>query len=445
VELPKIVKEIFTKFEHSKYQIYLVGGSVRDLLLDRQVTDWDFTTDATPDEILKVFPGGHYNNKFGTVGIPYDNGIIQITTMRKEGDYQDFRHPGKVEWTKNLNEDLKRRDFTVNALAQNSRGQITDLFDGQGDLKNKIIKNVGNPADRFKEDALRLIRAVRFAAQLDFEVDQKTFSSIKENVGLIKAVAFERIRDEIFKILASKNPLKGFILLRDCGILEIVLPEVAKTFGVKQDGPKHDRKYDVGEHSFLTLKETPSTDPLVKFAALLHDIGKVKTMRVNHDGNVTFYNHEVVGSRQTKEIAKRFKLSNEQTEKLVKLIRWHLFTVDENQTDSAVRRFVKNIGVQNVEDMYHLRIGDRLGGGTQTAVSWRMEDFFKKRIPAVLTKPFSITDLKVSGKDVMNTLNIQPGPKVGKILQTLFEEVQENSDKNNRDYLLKKLTSLRNN
>lgn len=455
--LPSEVKNILDKFTKAGYQIYIVGGAVRDLIMEKEVTDWDFTTDASPEEILKILPEGFYDNKFGTVGIlnkhlqgeaidvttrkHLGGGIMEITTMRKEGIYKDRRHPTEVGWTNKIEEDLARRDFTINALALSANEESVDPFGGQEDIKNGIIKTVGDPNQRFKEDALRLMRAIRIAAQLQFEIEDKTFQAIKENAQLLKEIAWERIREELFKILASSNAYEGVVKLREAGILQIILPELEKCFGIVQEGPKHDRVYDIGEHSLLTLKHTPSNDPLVKLAALLHDIGKVDTVKTANDGNVTFYNHDVVGGKLILQIAKRFNLSKKQAEKLYLLTRWHLFTVDERQTDSAIRRFIKNVEIENIEDMLALRIGDRLGGGTQKAVSWRMEKF-QERIKQVLQKPFSISDLKINGNDVMETLNIKPGPKVGEILQKLFEEVLEDSSKNNRSYLLEKIKQL---
>ena len=282
------------------------------------------------------------------------------------------------------------------------------------------------------------MRAIRIATELEFEIEENTFQAIMKDAALIKEIAWERIRDELLKILASKNSYAGIIKLREAQILQIILPELEKCFGIVQEGPKHDRVYDIGEHSLLALKETPSKDPLVRLAALLHDIGKFETVKTDVTGNVTFYNHDLVGGKLVLKIAKRFNLSKKQTDKLYRLVRWHLFTVDERQTDSAIRRFIKNVGVENIDEMMALRIGDRLGGGTQKAVSWRMEEF-QKRIKEVLKKPFSISDLKINGKDVMETLNIPPGPKVGEILQKLFEEVLENSSKNNKEYLLMRI------
>lgn len=445
-KIPEEVKDILEKFQKNNFQIYIVGGAVRDLLMEKPVSDWDFTTDAQPEEILKIFPEGFYDNKFGTVGIPLvrgdgENEIFEITTMRKEGNYKNYRHPTEVGWTNKIEEDLARRDFTINALALSADETIIDPFGGQEDIKNGIIQAVGDPNQRFKEDALRLMRAIRIAAQLEFEIDEKTLQSIKEDSSLLKEIAYERIRDELFKLLESKDPYAGIVKLREAGILQIILPEVEQCFGIVQEGPKHDRVYDIGEHSFLALKHTPSEDPLVRLAALFHDIGKVATVKTAPDGNVTFYNHDVVGGKLVLNIAKRFNLSKKQTDKLFCLVRWHLYTVDERQTDSAIRRFIKNVGVENIEDMMALRIGDRLGGGTQKAVSWRMEEF-QKRIEEVLKKPFSISDLKINGKDVMETLNIPPGPKVGEILNKLFEEVLEDSNKNNKEYLLERIKTL---
>lgn len=439
--LPKEVKNILDKFKKNNFQIYIVGGAVRDLLMKSKVSDWDFTTDASPEEILKLFPEGFYDNKFGTVGISSDLGVLEITTMRKEGIYKDYRHPINVSWTDKIEEDLARRDFTVNAIALSLDDKIIDPFQGENDIKNKIIKAVGDPNQRFKEDALRLMRAIRIATELEFEIDPKTFAAIKENAYLIKEVANERVRDELFKLLSSSNPYMGITKLREAGMLKNILPELENCFGIVQEGPKHDRVYDIGDHALLTLKHTPSNDPLARLAALLHDIGKVDTSKTAPDGNVTFYNHDVVGGNLILKIAKRFNLSKKQTDKLYRLVRWHLFTVDENQTDSAIRRFIKNVGLENIEDMMALRIGDRLGGGTQRAISWRMEKF-GERIKQVLKKPFSISDLKVNGEDVMKTLNIKPGPKVGEILNKLFEEVLENSANNKREFLLERIRQL---
>lgn len=454
--LPKGVKDILNKFKEGNFQIYIVGGAVRDHLMKKQVSDWDFTTDATPEQILKVFPEGFYDNKFGTVGVAIEHlrgetkktsgshlggEVMEITTMRKEDIYKDSRHPTQVSWTNKIEDDLTRRDFTINALALSADGKLVDPFKGQKDIKDKLIRAVGDPNIRFQEDALRLIRAIRIATQLNFKIEKYTKNAIAQNVTLIKNIANERIRDELFKILSSPNSYEGIILLRDVGLLQVILPELERCFGIVQKGPKHDRTYDIGEHSLLALKHTPSSDPLVRFAALLHDVGKPDTVNTSSDGNVTFYNHDAVGGRIVLIIAKRFNLSKKQTDKLYELVRWHMFTVSEHQTDSAIRRFIKNVGLENIEDIMAVRVGDRLGGGTPTETSWRIEEF-KKRIKQILQKPFSISDLKVNGLDVMKQLSLKPGPKVGQILQKLFEEVLEDSSKNNKDYLIKRMGQI---
>src|SRR3989344_5723697 len=337
-QLPKRVVEIFNEIKQTDFQVYLVGGAVRDLILGRELKDLDFTTDAKPEEILKIFPNGHYNNKFGTVSVPSDSGVIEITTMRREEDYTDFIHP----------------------------------FHGQTDLENKLIRAVENPDIRFHEDALRLIRAIRFATELHFSIEENTFESVKNDAPKITNISWERIRDELFNILASDDPADGMILLKNSGLLKFILPELDKTFGIVQEGPKHVRIYDIGEHSFNSLKFCSSSDPIVRFATLIHDVGKVDTFKVQEDGNVTFYGHDVVGGKIALKICQRLRLS-------------------------------------------------------------------KERIKEVLHKPFSITDLKVNGEDVMETLNIPPGRKVGEVLESLLQEVQEDQSKNNREYLLERI------
>lgn len=444
--LPDEVYQVINKFLKADFRVYLVGGAVRDILMKRPHKDWDLTTDATPEQILELFPEGFYENVFGTVGINTSLGVLEITTMRKEGEYRDSRRPSEVSWTKEIEEDLARRDFTVNAVAieldsTHPKPLIVDPFRGQEDLEKKLIRAVGNPDSRLREDALRLMRAVRLASQLDFKIEEKTLQSIKKNAGLIKNISGERVRDELLKILATDNPYEGIILLKDANLLEIILPEVVDCFGVIQEGPKHARIYDIGEHLLLSLKFCPSKDPLVRLASLIHDIGKKETFRKDNKGNVTFFGHEIVGSRMAKEVGKRLRLSSKQIDKLYKLVRFHMFTVAETQTDSAIRRFIRNVGLENVDDMMALRVADRLGGGTTTETSWRMEEF-KKRIKEVLKKPFTVADLKISGTDVMEILQIKPGPKVGEILNKLFQEVLEDALKNKREYLVNQVKKI---
>lgn len=446
-DIPKETQEVFGKFTKAGFEIYLIGGAVRNLLTGKKAIDCDFTTNAHPEEILKLFPYGFYNNVFGTVGIPVakKNGkkeVYEITTYRSEKGYSDRRHPDKVTWGETLEEDLKRRELTISAIAlgpdpKTGKFKLVDSFGGQRDLKNKIVKSVGNSNERFKEDALRLIRAVRIATQLGFVIEKETFAAIKKNAHLVKEISGERIREELFKTLKSKHPTDGFQLLFNSGLMEQVLVELTQGYDMAQ--AKH-HKYTVFKHNIESLRHCPSKDPIVRFATLIHDIGKPVTARGVGE-NRTFYNHELVGASIARNIAQRLAFSKKDREKLVTLVRWHQFTVDEHQTDKAIRRFIRHIGKENLKDMIDLRIGDRLGGGCVTATSWRLRRFMKRLIE-VQKQPFSVAELKVGGHEVMKILGIEPGPKVGKVLQVLFEEVEEDIGRNKRSYLLKRIKDI---
>jgi tRNA nucleotidyltransferase/poly(A) polymerase len=437
---PAGVLDIIKKFKKAKYEIYIVGGVVRDALLDKLLTDWDFTTNATPEQILKLFPEGFYDNKFGTVGIKNEEGkLYEITTFRTEENYTDNRHPNKVAWGSHLQEDLLRRDFTINAMALDSKFKLIDLYDGQKDLQNKLIRAVGNPDERFGEDALRMMRAVRIAAQLGFTIEQTTLQAIQANASKIRHISAERIHDELLKLMASPYPADGYLLLHNSGLGTEILPEMEATFGVEQKSPGRHHVFDVGTHSVEALRNCASPDPITRLATLIHDVGKAKTQRILATGTITFYNHEMESAKIAVKIADRLRFSNAEKDKFVRLVRWHQFTVDERQTDSAIRRFIKNVGLENIDDMIALRVGDRLGGGAR-ATSWRLEEY-KARILEVQKQPFSIPDLKISGKDVMEIKNITPGPQVGKYLQMIFEEVEKGLV-NEREILIEKLKLL---
>lgn len=442
-QLPGSVTDILSKFHKAGYEIYIVGGAVRDLLMVRPANDWDFTTNATPEEILKVIPGGLYNNQFGTVFTdnPEDkNRPHEITTFRTEEGYEDFRHPNKISWGKTLKEDLQRRDFTINALALDKDLKIIDEYGGQKDIEKKLIRCVGDPNERFNEDALRMMRAIRIASELGFTIEENTFEAIRKNASLINKIAKERVKEELFKLLASPNAYDGVLLFRNSGLMQEILPELEKCFGVEQKSPGRHHIYDVGNHLLMSLKNCKSDDPITRFATLIHDIGKPQTYKKLGSGTITFYNHEMVSVRIAENIADRLRLSNKEKDKLLILIRWHQFTVDERQTDSAIRRFLKNVGLQNVEDMLALRVADRLGGGA-LETSWRLEEF-KKRLVEVQKEPFSIKDLKIDGNDVMKELNLDPGPRVGEVLEKIFAEVEEKKVENERNSLLEKLKTF---
>lgn len=454
-QLPDEVIKILLKLGKAGFDAYVVGGAVRDLLTGRPVDDWDFTTNAVPAEIQKVFPGSFYDNKFGTVGIPREGSVFEVTTFRTEHGYSDKRRPDKVEWGKSLEEDLSRRDFTINAMAikvqsekfkaqsesakfetnktQETVGEIIDPFGGQKDLEIKLIRAVGNPNERFSEDALRMMRAIRLGAELGFGIEEKTLEAVKVNKNLIKEISWERIRDEFLKIIQSNFPADGVKLLYSTGLLEIILPELVKGAGVPQGGHHIS---DVFTHCIESLKFCPSRDLWVRLATLLHDVGKPDTM-VIRDGKPTFYNHEVAGARIVKDIADRLRLPREKRDFLWKMVRWHMFAYNPEMTNSAIRRFMRRVGKKDIPKMIELRVGDRKGGGSRET-SWRLEEL-KNRIAGLMNDPLTVADLKIDGFDVMKALNIKPGPVIGKVLNFLFEEVLEDPGKNNKEYLLSRI------
>lgn len=466
--LPQPAQHIINTLKDHGFEGYAVGGSVRDLLLNRSTKSWDFTTNATPAHILEIFPDSFYDNQFGTVGVkirPKDTSgmadkqelhrggekeetshhevedIYEITTYRSERGYKDHRHPDEVIWGEKLEEDLARRDFTINAIAFDGK-TLVDPFKGQEDLKNKSIRAVGDPEKRFNEDALRLLRAIRIATELGFTIEEHTFTVIKKLAPFITQVSHDRIRNELMKIIKSEFPADGVMLLKNSGLLVEILPELEKCFGVPQQSPKRHHIYDVGTHLVKSLQHCPSKDPVVRFATLVHDIGKPVVFRKgDKTGLITFYNHEMVGASIVKNIASRLNFSKKDREKLVTLTRWHQFTVDESQTDSALRRFIRRVGKENLQDIIDLRIGDRLGGGARET-SWRLR-LFLKRLKEVQKQPFTVADLKVNGHDVMKIFGIPPGPTIGHTLNELFNEVVMEKVKNEREILLARLEEMK--
>lgn len=442
LEIPKKVSQIINKFYENKADIYIVGGACRNLILDKEIKDWDFTTNISPEEMKKIFPkNSFYNNHFGTFSVVGDKKeIFEITTFRKDGNYSDGRHPDKISWGKTLKEDLERRDFTINAIAikyKDNKVEIIDPFNGQEDLKKKIVRTVGDADKRFGEDALRLMRGIRIAGQLEFEIEDETLESIKKNAKLINNIAGERIRDELFKILASEKPSKGIDLLRKSGLLKEIMPELLEGVGMEQKGHHID---DVWTHNLKSLDNCDSKDSITKLASLLHDVGKAKVMKGKGEAR-TFYNHEVIGSRIAVIIGKKLRLSKKELDQLFRLTRWHMFTVQETQTDKAVRRFIRNVSLEYIDEMISLRRADRLGSGSKET-SWRWE-LFKKRIVEVQKQPFSIPDMKISGEDVMKILDIKAGRKVGEVLTAIFKEVEEDPKSNIREILLKKIEKFK--
>jgi len=452
INIPDEILEIGEKFQNNNFQAYLVGGCVRDILLAHKPKDWDIATDAKPEEIQKIFPNSIYENQFGTVGVKTDSKdenlkIVEITTFRLEGKYTDKRHPDEIKFAKTIEDDLSRRDFTVNAFAlsltEGMAQEIIDFFGGQEDLKNKIIRAVGEPEKRFSEDALRLVRAIRFASELDFQIEEKTGEAIKERAGLLEMIAKERIREELVKIIMLDSAAEGISLLEKFGLLKYIMPELTEGVGVGQN--KH-HIYTVFEHGLRSLdyaaKNNYSLE--IRLAALLHDIGKPKTKRGEGE-NSTFYNHEMVGAKMTLRLLDRLRFPKDLSEKVIHLVRYHLFYYNVGEvTEAGVRRFISRVGVENIDDFIKLRQADRIGSGVPKAVPYKIRHLLFM-VEKVKHDPVSPKMLKVGGNDVMKILNIGSSPKIGYILAILLDEVINEPAKNtkkNLEFRIKDLGKL---
>ena len=472
MKIPKYVEDILQKLEKASFEAYIVGGCVRDLLMEVKPKDWDITTKARPEEILKIFPESEYENTFGTVLVKVKNKkgeseeIVEVTTYRSEQGYSDRRHPDEVKFEDKLEKDLERRDFTINSLALKmlnekeakearlptrlaevkdeaqvgslASREIIDLFGGKKDLKKKIIRAVGEPVDRFKEDALRMMRAIRLSAQLGFVIEPKTERAIKKMAGSIKFIANERIRDELIKILESDKAYEGIMNLHKTKLLNYILPELEKGVKVKQD--RH-HIYTVFKHSLLSLKHCPSKDWRVRLAAMLHDIAKPQTKKIIK-GVATFYNHEYAGAKMVNKMMRRLKFSNEDTQKVTNLIRHHMFYYNAGEvTASSVRRLIRKVGRENLKDLIDLRIGDRLGSGVPKGKPYKLRhlEYMMKRVQ---NDPVSVKMLKINGDYMIAKLGFKPGPKMGAILDITLSEVIEDPKLNNLKYLAKRAKEL---
>ena len=443
--IPKEINLILEKLDRAGFEAYVVGGCVRDLLLGIAPKDWDITTNAKPEQIRKLFPKNFYENKFGTVTVltgAKDETLsnVEITPFRLEGKYSDKRHPDEITFAKKLEDDLSRRDFTINALALDKDKKIIDCFDGQKDLKNKVIRTVGKAEDRFNEDALRMLRAVRFACTLDFIVEEKTFNAIHKNADLIQMISNERIRDELTKIFETKKAAHGIDLLRQVNLLKFILPELDRGVGVSQN--KH-HIYDIYEHSMRALDEASKHkfNLEVKVASLFHDIGKPEAKQ-GEGPDSTFYNHDYIGAKFVDRILKRLKFSNKFIDKVVILVKNHMFISDpEKLTDAGARRLIKRVGKENIVDLINLRVADRLGMGRPKEKPYRLRTI-EYMIEKVSKDPISAKMLKINGTDIMNLLKIQSSPKVGAILDVLLAEVIEDPKKNSKKYLEDRVKNL---
>jgi tRNA nucleotidyltransferase (CCA-adding enzyme) len=476
-KIPKEVSRVTSKLEEAGFEAYLVGGCVRDLIMDRAPKDWDLTTNANPEQIIALFEKTVYENKFGTVAVIQEDVSqetfrqIEVTPYRIEGQYTDFRHPDEVKFSDKIEDDLERRDFTVNALALNSKGQIVDLFDGIKDIKDKTLRTVGEADDRFTEDALRMLRAIRFVVELNFSLSNDTTESIVKNAHLVKEIANERIRDEFVKIIMSPNPSAGISMLQKFGLLKYIVPELEEGLGCEQAG---EHIYDVWDHLLHALAHAGEKGwPLeVRLAALFHDIGKPRTRRGISQGQktageiqrnspsgrfrpqgggkqenfsvsspvksskkkYTFYGHEVVGARMAQKIMERLKFPKKEMELVEKLIRTHMFFSDTEQiTLSAVRRIIAKVGKENIWLLMNVRECDRVGMKKKEA-PYRLRKYFAM-IEEALRDPISVGALKINGEYMMKELGIKAGPRMGWILNAMLEEVLDDPTKNTVEHL----------
>jgi poly(A) polymerase/tRNA nucleotidyltransferase (CCA-adding enzyme) len=447
--IPEIIIKTVKNLINNGFEAFLVGGCVRDLMLHVKPKDWDITTNAKPEQIQKLFPKTVYENKFGTVVVINENiedetlKAVEITPFRLESKYSDKRHPDIIHFAGNLEDDLKRRDFTINTLALNIVScETIDLFNGQKDLKNKIIRTVGNPEDRFSEDALRILRAVRLATELGFTIDQQTQEVLKKRAHLLEIIAKERIKDEFVKIIMTDKPSKGIEIMRELGILKFVVPELEDGYGVEQNQA---HKYDVWNHNLLSLDHAASKkwSLEIRLAALLHDIGKPASRRWKEEKNDwTFYGHEVIGAKMVFRILSHLRFSKRITELVAKLVRYHLFFSDtEKITLSAVRRTVRNVGPENVWDLMKVRFCDRIGMARPKETPYRLRKY-EAMIEEAMRTPLSVGTLKINGNRLMEILGIKPGPKIGQILHILLDEVLDDSERNTKKWLEKRAKEL---
>ncbi|MES2214046.1 MAG: HD domain-containing protein [Patescibacteria group bacterium] len=447
LKIPKEVSEISRTLKDAGFEAFVVGGSVRDLLIGRTPSDWDLTTNATPEKIQELFPHTFYENEYGTVGVVNDGAIddtlknVEVTPYRVESGYSDFRRPDSVTWGKTVEEDLARRDFTMNAIAYDIDTQkLVDPFHGQDDIEKKLIRTVGKPDERFSEDALRMLRAIRLSATLGFAIEHETQTSIEKNAGLLAHISKERIRDEFTKIILSDAPAPALDLAARLGVLEHISGEFLKGIGIEQNQA---HAYTVWEHLLRSLQHAADKKyPLhVRISALLHDIAKPHTRKWLND-QWTFYGHEVVGAKIAKNILNDLKFSKEIVDKVHRLVRWHMFFSDTEEISlSAVRRMVRNVSPELIWDLMDVRAADRIGTGRPKEAPYRLRKYHAM-IEEVMRDPISVKQLKVNGEDIMQITNAPAGPHIGFILEILLSDVLEDPALNTKEYLEARVREL---
>lgn len=447
LQVPDEIKQLCKKLKEANFETYLIGGCVRDLILGREPKDWDITTNARPENIQSLFSDTFYENKFGTVGVVTESDdpklkVVEITPYRTEGKYSNARHPDEVIFSQNLSDDLKRRDFTVNAIAYDPLTQeLVDEHGGREDIDRKVISAVGNADERFQEDALRTLRAIRLSAELDFVIDAKTASAIAKDASQLEKISKERIRDELVRMLESERPMQAIFVAQKLGILRYVIPELESSLGVDQNQA---HSYDVFEHLLRSLQHAADKKWTlnVRIAALLHDIGKPASRRWSDDKkDWTFHGHEVIGAKMAEKILRDLKFSNETIEIVKNLVRWHMFFSDPDKvTLSAVRRIITNVGVDHINDLLNLRICDRIGTGRPKEQPFRLRKYMSM-VDEAMRDPVTVGMLKIDGKTIMD-MGEKPGPRIGWILHALLEEILDEPSRNSEQYLQERASKL---
>lgn len=432
--IPRYVENILYRLEKFGYEAFIVGGSVRDLILGKEPADFDITTNAKPEEIEEIFKEYKtilVGKEYGTVVVVQDEGNIEVTTYRLEAEYLDGRKPSKVYFSDEIEEDLSRRDFTINAMAYNKSKGLIDLFSGQKDLENKLIKTVGNPIERFEEDHLRILRAIRFATQLGFYIEEETKNSCTQMGYLLKKISAERIREELFKILLSDRPSYGIRLMEDLDILEIIIPELKETVGFDQKNPHHEK--DVFEHILCVVDHTPPVLE-IRLAALFHDIGKPHTLTIDEEGIGHFYGHDKLGVKMSRDILKRLRCPNEMIDDVANLIKEHM-THHADLKDKGLKRLISRVGKDKIFHLIELQKADKKCSNRNVDIGFLFER--ERQIQRILDRnePYEKKQLEISGYDIIN-LGYKEGKIVGEILDYLMERVIDEPNLNHRDILI---------
>lgn len=437
--VPTEVRDLTRRLRERGYRGWVVGGCVRDVLRGAEPADWDVCTDARPEDLMRVFPKAIPTGlAHGTVTVITKGRHVEVTTLRGEGAYTDGRRPDSVEFTDDIVADLARRDFTVNAIAIDAfSGMLVDPFEGQRDLAARVLRAVGDAEERFSEDGLRALRAARFVATLEFELEPSTRAAIagERARSTFRKVSAERVRDEWMKTMKAHRPSRAFETMRETGLLELMCPELLESVGCEQN---RYHAFDVWGHAMACL-DACKRDPVLRVAALLHDVGKPRTRALSdktHD--YTFYDHEAVGARMVGPILERLRFSNAEQAKIVALVRHHLICYSDGWSDAAVRRWLRRVTPELAPDLYELGFADALGKGRDASSDVSALERLRERVEGLLAagQALSTRDLAVSGRDLMQSLGLAPGPVIGELLAELLERVVDEPADNERDRLL---------